>query len=369
MYVNKIQKFFCYAGFHCNHLLRQSTRNIERLTRPMPQGPQAYRKECLERIQRVALTVLSLPFTLPSAALGLICYSLASCLGKGRFERIEIPSCCPVSLPESIRLFSNNTCFQDPWSPLTGGMETPFTKNEQGTTRIEDYAQSFEEGVDYYQGQEYDVLSAQDALIEQLSAKGFRYFIRDLVGGNPICNSSGLFVASKFPFLEEQFIAYPLKDRAGLAKGSSQGALVVKMQLASGKVLTLINTHLNYGEGEENQQARNRQLKTHILPHLRQGAAVLAGDLNFDTTRVSPKESGLEGFENAIAGKVSCSDEGKHSLRGKKKQSCSDCEEIADGLIYDPQTVQVTEVRVQPIRKEGRLLTDHFGVFAKLQPR
>lgn len=370
MYVNKFQKSLCYAGFYANALLRQSTRNIERLTRPMPQESAAYLKECVERIKRVAFTLFASPLTVVGAAVGFGCHLLSACLGKGRFELIA-PIKPPLrqERPASLFLLSNNACFQDPWSPLTGGMETALTENEEGETRLDEYVDVFDRRVDVYLGQEYETLSAQDAMIEKLRRLGFQWFIRDLGAHHPFFNPSGLFIASKYPLKDVEFASYPLKDRAGVAKGSAQGALSAKVYLASGKSLRLINTHLNYGEGAENQNARNRQLRNYAVPLLRRGPAVLAGDLNCNTAEINKRAAGLDRLTNAIEGQVSCTDEGKHRLRGKPRANCADCAERIDALIYDPRRVEVSEVEIRELRRNGRLLSDHFGIFARLQPK
>jgi hypothetical protein len=118
--------------------------------------------------------------------------------------------------------------------------------------------------------------------------------------------------------------------------------------------------------------ARNRQLKRHVIPLLQRGPSVLFGDLNFDTSKVSKVASGLHGFTNALEGLVTCTDEGKHTLRGKNRNSggkpCADCEESIDGLIYNPNRVSVSNCVVKPLRRNQQLLSDHFATIATVFP-
>jgi endonuclease/exonuclease/phosphatase family metal-dependent hydrolase len=223
-----------------------------------------------------------------------------------------------------------------------------------------------------YLGQEFENLGAQDKCIRLMRKKGFHYFLRDLGANDAIRNNSGLFVASQVPLQNVQFIPYPLEDRAGLAKWSGQGALTFTVPV-QGKDLRLVNVHLNYGEGPENQNARNRQLTRHVVPLLKQGNAALFGDLNFNTALVDQAASGLLGYVNALEGKVTCTDEGKHTLRGKSRtldgKPCADCEEKIDGLIYNPNRIQVLSSKTQPLLFKEQLLSDHFATVATLNIR
>jgi hypothetical protein len=127
---------------------------------------------------------------------------------------------------------------------------------------------------------------------------------------------------------------------------------------------------LNYGDSEENQKARNRQLKRHVIPLLQRGPSVLFGDLNFDTSKVSKAASGLQGFTNALEDLPTCTDEGKHTLRGKNRnpggKPCAECKESIDGLIYDPKRVSVSNCVVKPLCRNHQLLSDHFATVATI---
>jgi hypothetical protein len=98
---------------------------------------------------------------------------------------------------------------------------------------------------------------------------------------------------------------------------------------------------------------------------------VLFGDLNFDTTSVERAASGLFGFVNALEGKTTCTDAGKHALRGKSKspegQPCAGCSESIDGLVYNPRQMQVLHSEVRPLLLENQLLSDHYATIATLQ--
>ena len=372
MYVSKAQKFFTYMGYYANAFARVSARGVERLTRPMPQGSK-YWKEVEERIKKAASVLVSAPLATALFIPALACYALAACAGEGRFELLKSDSQASFWQKRSIKVMSLNACFQDPWSPLTGGVVPPFEPVAKSMSRISAVVDAIaKENPVVYLGQEFENLGAQDECIRLMRQKGFHYFLRDLGSNDSIRNNSGLFVASKAPLTNVQFVPYPLEDRAGLAKWSGQGALTFTVSV-QGKDLRLVNVHLNYGEGPENQNARNRQLTRHVVPILNQGNSALFGDLNFNTALVDRAASGLLGYVNELEGKVTCTDAGKHALRGKNLtvdgKPCTDCEEKIDGLIYNPNQIQVLDSKIQPLLFNEQLLSDHFATVATLNIR
>lgn len=263
---------------------------------------------------------------------------------------------------------SLNVCFQDPWAPLTGGVVQPFEPLDHHQTRIAAIVAAIAtEDPHVFLGQEFDNLGAQDRCIDLLKGKGYSYFLRDLGSNDPLRNHSGLFVASKVPFQHVELISYPDEDRSGLAKWSNQGALTISLSLQDG-ILNIINTHLNYGEGEKNQEARNRQLSRHIAPLLQQKNTILVGDLNFSTALVPLDKVGLSGYFNAIENETTCTDAGKHTLRGKSlmpnNRPCTECKEQIDGLIYNSKEIALSEVHIKPLTAHEQLLSDHYATVA-----
>ncbi len=370
MYVNNGQKFFTYIGYHANEFARISARSIERLTRPMPQGD-LYWAEVRERVKRAVLAIFSILLAAVLFVPAFACYFLAACIGGGRFEHIKPESRTTFWQERSVKVMSLNACFQEPWSPLTGGVVPPFEPVGDCASRIAAVVNAIaQENPALYMGQEFENLGAQDECIRLMQQKGFRYFLRDLGSNDPVRNNSGLFVASKVPLQNVEFVPYPAEDRAGLAKWSGQGALTFTISMQR-RDLRLVNVHLNYGEGQENQAARNRQLTRHVIPLLKRGNSALFGDLNFDTASVERAASGLLGFVNALEGQVTCTDAGKHALRGKSLhpngKPCTDCEERIDGLIYNPNQIQVLASEVKPLVLGNQLLSDHYATIATLQ--
>ncbi|MBS0619845.1 MAG: endonuclease/exonuclease/phosphatase family protein [Verrucomicrobia bacterium] len=348
MYVNSVQKLFVYLGYYGNGCARQAVRSIEQLTRPTVAG------EFCTKFFSTCTALLSIPIAgvlfVPSAA----CYALGALAGRGRFEQIG-PEDQILFWPElPIKIMSLNACFQDPWSPLTGGVVPPFDPALGAAHRIDAIVERIvRESPTFFLGQEFDSIGAQDRCIALLQREGYQYFLRDLGANDPIRNGSGLFIASKVPLRDVQFTAYPAEDREGFAKWANQGALSFKIGN-----LRIVNVHLNYGE--ENQAARIRQLTCYVLPQLSQGPGVVFGDLNFDTTRL-----GLNGLVNALENRVTCTDEGKHLLRGKSRVGCTECEEKIDGLIYDPEQVEIAELHLTEMGE----LSDHYATVARVRIR
>lgn len=367
MYVNGVQKFFTYAGYYTSEYARHSVRIVERLMRHMPKERGAYWCEMLERSLRIGALVCLIPMTVMFALPSLGCYTIASLAGKGQFELIDAGQ-GPSLQEKQVKVMSLNACLQDPWSPLSGGVRTPFESMKSGGDRLTALAYKVaRQNPTVFLGQEFDDLDAQDAFIHQMKGYGYRYFVRDV--GPTLGNHSGLFVMSKIPMKNMKFVPYPLEDRAGLAKLAGQGALAFTVSIG-GQDLQLVNVHLNYGDGAENQAARGRQLSRHVAPLLTKQKSALFGDLNFNTAvhRIESVAQSLKGFVNAFEGQVSCTDKGKHKLRGKSLmpdgKPCTDCAESVDGLIYDPKQVEVQNPHLKQLRLKGELLSDHSAMIA-----
>src|SRR5271168_3176156 len=88
MYVNNAQKLFTYIGYYANAFARISARSVERLTHPMPQGD-SYWSEGVERVKRTVSAIFSIPLAAVLCIPAFACYSLAACVGRGRFEHIK----------------------------------------------------------------------------------------------------------------------------------------------------------------------------------------------------------------------------------------------------------------------------------------
>lgn len=371
MYVNSAQKFLTYMGYYTNGCARASARSIERLTRPMPQG-NGYWTEGAQRVKHALSSLFSIPLAAVLFLPAFSSYVLAACVGSGRFELIEPKSTVDFWKEKFIKIMSLNACLQDPWSPLTGGVVPPFEPVGDCPSRIAAVVNEIaKEAPALFLGQEFENLGAQDKFIQLMKAKGYHYFLRDLGSNEPVRNSSGLFVASKVPLNNIKFIPYPAKDRAGLAKWSGQGALTFTISI-QGQDLRLVNVHLNYGEGKENQEARNRQLTHHVAPLLVNGRSMLFGDLNFNTATIGLDNLGLIGFRNSLEGNVTCTDYGKHTLRGKSYnpggKPCTDCAEKIDGLIYNAKWIQSLESCAKQLALNNQLLSDHSAIVATIQP-
>lgn len=352
--INNAQKFCSYLGHYLSEPFRQTVHSIEKLNRNVSFSTK-------EKIQEVAKCAFYAALTLFSSVPAASSYILGSLFGKGRLEWIQGQSAWEG---KSIKIMSLNACFQDPWSPLTGGIVSPFSPIGSFDTRVAAVVDKIaKEEIDVFLGQEFDNLGAQDLFIKKMKENGFHSFVRDFGASDPIRNSSGLFIASKIPLSSVQFTPYSLEDRNGLAKWSNQGALSCNIQL-DGKEIRLTSLHLNYGEGEENQKARIRQLENYIFPLLQEQNGIAIGDLNLNTKEIELKKMG---FENAFEDQVSCTDEGKHRLRGKEKSGCIDCEERIDGLLFDPKKISLSNPKIFQLKEGNELLSDHYAMTAEVK--
>jgi hypothetical protein len=190
MYVNREQKFFTYIGYYANAFARISARNIERLTRPMPQGDSSW-IEIKERVKQAISAIFSIPVAATLFIPAFASYSLAACIGRGRFKQIKPESPASLWQERSIKVMSLNACFQDPWSPLTGGVEPPLKPIGDCSSRVAAVVNAIaQENPVVYMGQEFENLGAQDDCIRLIRQKGFDYFLRDFGASDPVRNNS-----------------------------------------------------------------------------------------------------------------------------------------------------------------------------------
>lgn len=355
-----------WAGYHLNHFARELGKDIEKLSRPLSHNLDFFP----ERLKNVAHLLTAPPLAVAGLPLSLFFFTLAAATDS-RLEIIQPETQVSQVFGKTFSLMSLNSCFQEgPFAPLTGGMTSPFEPVGNYPTRISavaDWIGSSQTSPDIFVGQEFYDIRIQDAFVEELKKQGYHYFILDRAP-HPVLFNSGLFVASKRELGDISFIPFALEDRQGVAKFSQQGAVVFHiLDEKKRPVLRVINTHLNYGEGQENQEARNLQLKKYLLPLLSESTipSLLVGDLNFDTTDLSVKQAaGLEGYVNVFEGKITSTDEGKIALRGKQDPIAL---EKIDGLIIDPAAVYISQARVDRVEMDGILLSDHFSLSATIQ--
>ncbi len=356
--VSPLQKVCTYAGYYANAPARLLGRCVERLTRPDREGSDW--SGVANRVKDVATAIFSLPLSAVLGIPAILCYALAATVGTGRFEIIAEQESAQHDL-QSIKVMSNNVCFQDPWSPLTGGVVTPFESVPGFETRIAGLVHEIKkENPAIFLGQEFENLAAQDEFIRLMKENGYKYFVRDLGADHPVSNNSGLLIASKMPIREVEFIPFPLEDRVGLSRWSAQGALACTVPV-NGREIRFINTHLNYPCNDS--KAQERQLEKHIMHRFREKATVLMGDFNFDVSKTVTTV--FWGVKNALFEKVTCTDAGKHALRGKK-QPCDECEEKLDGFVFRPEEIRVDAVESRPLMAGDQLLTDHYATVATI---
>lgn len=354
-------KFLTYVAYDLHAPLRRLVSDMERITRTMPKDH--YVRELTGRILRAASDVFLAPIAAGLSIPAMACYSIIACFGSRRIEIIMPRQPSPFWNGRSVKFMSLNACFQYPWAPMTGGVVSPFDRVADCASRIEAVVNAIvEENPQVFLGQEFDDLGAQDEFIRLMKEKGYKYFGRDIGHTPRLCleNRSGTFYASQIPIEKVEFVPYPPEDRNGLAEWSSQGALTFTVRVRD-QDLRFVNVHLNYHEGEENRQARYRQLTKHVMPLARKSEyAVVAGDFNDDTSKMDPKAAGFEGWRNALEGAVTCTDEGIHLLRGKRREGCRECAENIDAILHKPEKVAV-EAHTKQLRLGGELLSDHFA--------
>lgn len=124
----------------------------------------------------------------------------------------------------------------------------------------------------------------------------------------PVCNGSGLTILSRWGkenLVEVMNRAY--RECAGWIGGANdcfatKGFQRMRLRLPSGAELDFVNTHLDAGRGEEDREARRRQLdllRRSIEAEVAEGPLILGGDLNLDAA--DPQDSALrDAFTSAL---------------------------------------------------------------------
>jgi hypothetical protein len=321
---------------------------VEKATRPV--------FSTTERVGYAALAVLA---AIPAGPLGLVAtgfYFLAA-LGKGQVEWIRSGDAPNHTGQAKIGFL--NACFQYPWSPLTGGVVAPFDLVGEGKTRIEAIVdQIVEQNLDVFTGIEFEDYATRVEFQRLMAKAGFTEFatVQDVYG--PALNNPGLFIASKAPLEEVEFIPFAKEDTAGLAKWAKMGLLAFKVN-----GLEILATHLNYGDEPEDAAARARQLQKYMAPRIREGAIGI-GDLNVALKDQQVlNDLGLEDLRNAVADDtITCTNQGKIDMGRKDKTKLHE-EKNIDGVLYHPEKTECGAVSVIQLRDdEGPLLSDHSMV-------
>lgn len=350
MEVNHAQKFFLWSSDLLFQPPRNVLYNVEIATRPAT--------PTLQKIEKIALAFFWGVVSLISSVPAIILHSLSICTGCGSWELIKPATEIPSFQGKALKFASLNAALQNPYCPFTAGVVNPFDRLSPYPHRIAGLVEKIaEENYDLFAGQEFEDLGSQEEFIWIMEAAGYRYFIRDL-GTNTMLNRSGLFIASKYPIDQPKFTPFLWDDKAGLAEFSKLGILTFTMSL-NGKEQGFLITHLNYGDDEKCQTARETQISKFILPYLQKGYLVL-GDFNCDTSQITQ----LKDYTNELEGKTTCSDEGKHTLRGKPGP-CPDCNEKIDVIIHDSNTSIISAKATQLYSKQF-FLSDHFLVTGEL---
>jgi hypothetical protein len=118
-----------------------------------------------------------------------------------------------------------------------------------------------------------------------------------------------------------------------------------------------VNIHLNSGADPEDQAARLRQLERYVYPLMDGAPTLVVGDSNLDTSALSMPP----GISNALEGKVTCSDEGKHILNGKPKEDCNECEERIDVALFDSSKLTLSDIEILPGHSDHHLVSLTVG--------
>jgi endonuclease/exonuclease/phosphatase family metal-dependent hydrolase len=306
---------------------------------------------------RYASIALSAPLAFTALPVHMALTFLASCVPV---QRIRVVQYNPTgSSSNTLTIATFNACLMEGlFAPTTGGVVPPFDPAGGHQTRVEAIAERIgKQGPDVFVGQEFYDLRGIREFIKEMKRYGYTSFAYD-PSPHLLCLNSGLFVASKRKISNVTFNPFILRDRAGKAKFNRMGTLAFTVLDAQDKPLVRIyNAHLN-APAPNAQAARNKQLQNYILPEFSDTTipSILLGDLNFDTAQFK-QESGLANYVNAFEGQVTCTNEGKRTLRRRNGPLVL---EKVDGVFANSNRIRLANPRAEPLRERGELLSDHY---------
>ncbi|MCC6128119.1 MAG: hypothetical protein IT584_02840 [Chlamydiae bacterium] len=344
------QKTLFSAGYWINEPSRQIAREViywlfSPIPRDNPLGGIAL------KVEGIFFIVLSLPLVIFAFVLSTPCYLAASYAGPGRFERFDPPAGAS-SLPTPQKkacIAVINFCAQNPASILSGGQRPPLEPRPDGQTRtaklIERLLRAKPSLICF---QEIDDSAALNEIAKGLTQAGYSCF-GDL-GCHTLFNHSGLCIAASPAVIDSiAFRRFHLDHVSGIASWCDRGILEVTLPL-QGSSLKVLNFHLNSGSSPKDSASRLLQMRTYVAPFLKGQQALSVGDGNLDTSELTiseKQEADLMGLTNALEGKVTCTDKGKHVMLGKNRKDCNECNEKIDIALFDSRYVNVEDVQME----------------------
>lgn len=360
---NRAQLFFVNLGYRFNSLSRWTVRQVASFF-ASSDAKLGKMVEESGRVKTAAMTVLAAPFALAGLIASAPCYLLASYVGVGRFERID-----PLVFPQQeevtkVNVVFQNICGQNPWSIFSGGVLPPLETDTSGSCRVDGIlGQVLAKKPHLFAGQEVEDLDTSWEMAQALVQRGYGV-LRDIGAPDFYENPSGMFFAALDPRVLDSahFCSFKREHTSGITSWCNRGTLSVTVPFAGQKSLQVVNIHLNSGSDDADQVSRLTQFHNYVMPLMKKGPTLVIGDSNLDTQILSQTErlfGGLTNVDNALAGRVTCTDEGKHTLSGKprkwyeqtktgrKEKHCEECKEKIDVAIYDPEQVTVSKIDPQ----------------------
>lgn len=265
--------------------------NVKRIVSPIIPGKCG---QCLTREREIAMRIL-ITITIPlllfmslfSAGFALGFTALGNALKTGSFTKLFNPEAPYKVASHRFSLFSLNTCF------LPGG----FSLDHGG---VVPWKGRIDKVVNQIKQQNSDVICLQE-VFDLESGYYLHKRIKDTypesyinIGPKNIGLNSGLFVASKFPIKDAEFIPFDKDTLVGSGKNVKKGIFGFTLYQNSQPFARIYNLHLSHSEKDDrptNEEilGRKKQIDA-LLTKLYRDAAkygnipmIITGDFNMDT--------------------------------------------------------------------------------------
>lgn len=276
-------------------------------------------------------------------------------------------------IDEKVKILFINQAFQSGMFPqITANQTSPYDRpfsDQHPSREAANIAFVKDHEANIVCSSEVHDLASMNELEKRLRDEGFTNFIKHLPT-HPIFVNSGLFVASKKPILEANFIAYPFKIRSGVHLGAEQGCITFDVKEGK-KTIRVASTHLNFGERECHHTSRSQQLKL-IFESFSEGqTTILGGDFNYEYMKKNEelKELAKPHTIHSLLREDTKTTRVVFQEGDGVGRKLNGPEEVIDAAILVNGEEQEWKAEVIEPKVEGRYVTDHFGVLVTQNPQ
>jgi hypothetical protein len=196
--------------------------------------------------------------------------------------------------------------------------------------------------------------------------KTYRHFFLN-IGSKGFSHNSGLFIASKYPVSDPQFVPYRFKGRQ---KAINKGYFAFDLMSEDHRIARVVTTHLQPGDSNKDKTIRHHELQM-VSVALKNGEIVsdlriLCGDLNIDR---GSDEAGLGLIRDSYLDPWIQEDGSfeETNFEGNRGESIDYC--LIDISAREIETLTTDKVIAYEESRSDSDLSDHHGVIVQIKNR